>query len=460
MACIKSLPTELLNEVFVRYTLSKDTSVDASNLEYFSRVASGTRATRYGCIAIPGNPQANPIVLGHVSSQWRALSLSMPILWSTIAILQPRVKDIPIVKAWFERSAVLPLDLKVIQAFPGDNGELDGLGQGILHLVLQERHRWQRIDIRLFSSTMVLIDFPSDLGTASTLESIKLDLINCRAESSLGLCEMLFSSPVLRTAEFKMHWTHRHTNVLLKHSTRQITKLKFNFLDSSSVIALLRERPILRQISCDMVHPLAARVPPTLPVSHPTLHTLRLGITTPSELEVFGDNVTLPLLRDFSISAVSGQGSPGLTVWSSTLRLLERSQCQLETLTIPCAFDDEVALVDFLRSPLAASVTNLNLTTKVTDKFLRALTLASPCDDPEGHSFPILPRMSHLSLRWCSSSDGVLSCMIRSRGDILRRVEATLRRGSFDTDASLEISGVELDLVVPGWVDESAGTVF
>jgi hypothetical protein len=452
--CIKSLPTELLNEVFVQYTLSKETSAGASNLLGIS-----TRATRYGCIAIPGNPHANPIVLGHVCSQWRALSLSMPVLWSKIGIRQPSVKDVPIVKTWLQRSGAVPLDLKVIQAFPGYNNDLDGMGQGILHLVLAERHRWKSVEIRLFNSTVQSIEFPADLGPTPALESAKLDLVNA---SSLDLCDMLFSSPVLQRAEFKIQWTHKHTIKWLLKSTSQITHLKFSYIDPSSVIALLRECPALREMSCGVVHrprvmpvDLEARLPPRRPFSHPTLHTLRIGKMSPSDLAGYWDGVALPLLRDLSISAIAGPESPNMRAWLSVSRLLE--QCQIQALTIPCAFNDETALVHFLQS---ASVATLTLTTKVSDTTLRALTFAPLDDDGEDHSPPILPRMSHLKLDWCSSSNGVLSRLILSRKDVLRTVEASLRGPSFGTDLSISIPGIKVDLAIPGWVDGLAGEAF
>ncbi len=114
---IRRLPLELLAEVFERTVPT----------------ASWLTSTREA-----------PWILGHVSSTWRKLALSLPSLWSSISVDDYREHTVQMLKAALTRSGTAPLTLRLYLSF------MTVAQMTEVYLILcDERHRWKSISITL-----------------------------------------------------------------------------------------------------------------------------------------------------------------------------------------------------------------------------------------------------------------------------------------------------------------------
>ncbi|KAF8874024.1 hypothetical protein BD779DRAFT_1678915 [Infundibulicybe gibba] len=82
---------------------------------------------------MPTHPEP-PLNLMWICSQWRAIVLDTPQLWTKIS------SSTPMVDLWVNRSKELPLDLKL-------DLSLDDVS--VLDALIPHAHRWERVDLAL-----------------------------------------------------------------------------------------------------------------------------------------------------------------------------------------------------------------------------------------------------------------------------------------------------------------------
>jgi hypothetical protein len=136
--------------------------------------------------------------------------------------------------------------------------------------------------------------------------------------------------------------------------------------------------------------------------------------------------------------------------WDALLNLLARSTLaqnflRLDTLAFKAIGMDEDTIIRALASPAFTSLKALTVMSKVSDCFVRALTLPACLGDRD--VLGILPQLEDLNLEICASSDGLLSHLILSRGASLKRVRATMSGSDSDCfaqDLALRAPGVDI----------------
>lgn len=128
-----------------------------------------------------------PLTLSWVCSSWRALCLSSPELWTSIALghsgLSPK-QDIPILKLWIQRSAQLPLSLcfnyevddaskPVIFDAATNASYIDGVKR-LLKTALSCIDRWQSFRIHVLDVNVLEQVFLALVAGAPKLQSLAL----------------------------------------------------------------------------------------------------------------------------------------------------------------------------------------------------------------------------------------------------------------------------------------------
>ncbi|KAH6890922.1 hypothetical protein BKA70DRAFT_1441571 [Coprinopsis sp. MPI-PUGE-AT-0042] len=175
---IDSLPEEILEEIFRSYVQYNGTS--RSPPQEPSKLPS----PRVYTIGL-GTP-CTPILLGHVSARWRAVSHSTPSLWSWIIIStpQPHEGDVEIFLLWLEKSKQALLTLTLTLGFPAcaharrwrtaqlwiEASDLEGFPP-----LEFPKLREFAIVLQHAESSALERQFVSNLSTASNLQQARID---------------------------------------------------------------------------------------------------------------------------------------------------------------------------------------------------------------------------------------------------------------------------------------------
>ena len=256
---VSKLPAELLVEIFLDV-------VSPSEQE------SSSPPTLYA----PHTPSylscASPFSLSHVCSTWRAISLSLSSLWTSLQVIYPNdPKILSLLSLWVQRSRSHKLSLSLHQLHgyrraPEDesrNFELEfEATRQVWQLFLTLSDRWLHIDVNVCMSFRSLLDnvngtFLQQGWSASLpLEAIKVGFGPCESglygkggeagtllknhpilsDESTFFLHLLRSSPHLRTVE----WDNRYVPIPLDLVAKWPTSLTdITFYRSQDVISIL-----------------------------------------------------------------------------------------------------------------------------------------------------------------------------------------------------------------------------
>ncbi|KAK0184954.1 hypothetical protein F5146DRAFT_210206 [Armillaria mellea] len=297
------LPLELLAEIFERTVSTGDSSWLASTREA-------------------------PWILGHVSSTWRKVALSLPSLWSSISV--DNHHTVQMLKAALTRSGTAPLTLRLYLSFM----TVDQMTEFYL-ILCNERHRWKSISITLesyrssaarpFASLLLPADYP-------ILESFDL-LMDVPFHVTLP-AGFFDRAPMLRYIRMRPLLTND-----LPWS--QITTFITSTFTVEQQFIILRESPQLQTLEIECYH--ETHVSPTTN-SYPLFHASLATFEVP-DISTF-PFLTLPALTDLYVNNIVDNNDA-----DKFSEIVSRSGCHLESLHFPFAAFS-VSLVDtFARQP-------------------------------------------------------------------------------------------------------------
>ncbi|KAK0482740.1 hypothetical protein IW261DRAFT_1418266 [Armillaria novae-zelandiae] len=290
---IRRLPLELLAEVFER-TISTD----------HSRWITSTRET--------------PWILGHVSSTWRRLALSLPSLWSSISIDGYHKHTVQMLRVLLTRSGTAPLTLRLYLSFM----KVDQMKE--LYLILcGERRRWKSISITLESyyggaaaPFVTLLKAPADYPI---LESFDL------------VMDVPFGVVYLPAGSFDrapmLHTVRMRPLLTIDLPWSRITTFSTSAFTVEQQFMILRESPQLQTLEIESYR--GTHMPPaadSYPLLHPSLATLEVPNISSFPF------LTLPALTDLYVNnIVDTNDADNFSVF------VRQSGCRLESLRFPFA---------------------------------------------------------------------------------------------------------------------------
>jgi F-box-like len=402
---IHRLPIELLAEIFRHSLQSVDHSKPSPSL------------------CIKPYSRTTPFFLGQVCSHWRNITLSTGDLWQSIFISPPRLQNIPLIRAWLTRAGNSPLSLWLFQSSCPKDEELY-VTHEILLLLLARIHRWRTIHFR-FSKVVhkVLLGIP--FGSAAELEAARVDVRDWDETSADMFWRSIHSSPSLRRPD----WVNRYRHGPPSHAPwRQLTHVTLDGLLSPDVVLNILQ---YCQSVVDLAVPHLVSPTTSFEMSPFVLeHLCSLRISTETELDALFQSLVLPGLESLHLTYRCGACNPHSSLHLDDL--LSRSQCQLRKLTL-CDTDtnaSEENILDFLRPQSLQSLLNLQLFNTVSDKTINLLSTrhALAAAGKVQPQLLLLPRLEAISIRCCTTTDGVLSAMLASRLPTLRTIHVSLRR--------------------------------
>ena len=355
---ISSLPPELLCDIFQHYVDEGESSVDRRPNPWVSALTTGLAGT------------VNPIVLGHVCSHWRIISLSMPTLWSSLAIHRPNLSQVQQVRVWLERSGSCPLNLFISHAVDGDATQ-HAATRDILALFVKHSHRWRSIGFvfqdRPPSSYGELLKLPP--GAMSGLESAYIDLPSRSHADADKLWDVIYSSPSLR----RVDWGGRYkfSAATLSANTvpwTQLTHMTMQGVDDLTVdefLDILQACRELLELDVSVSWPETGRIRPSYVVI-PKLRICRITAWKYNSAVIL-NRVSFPALSCLSLVHARGRKNVGQPASCSYItEFLRRSGCELRTVCLsdPSGAIREEDLVGLLRSLHVQSVRSLALDVK------------------------------------------------------------------------------------------------
>lgn len=382
---INKIPVEILGEIFKFCVLDYQGSPVT--------VSSHGRRTPFDSVT--------PLLLGQVCALWRQIILSMPTLWSTIYVYQPRMRDLCLVPLWLERSKPCTLSIILSQSRGNFSGGFqaiqDSATKSLLSLVIPHLHRVRYLSLSLYNETEILAeDIPVD--AAPILEYLKLDLFSLRFESIHRMCRGLAASPFLRSCS--LDWQEKSLSFSIPWS--QLIDISINVdISLHDLVKILGHCTQVKSLTIgkiDFTTPLSS-----LPVVLQYLEHLQ--VNTIDSDPVF-NSLTVPSL----VSIGAGGNLTKYKQWAALDRMICRSLCQLKKWEYYCWHNDESSMISNLGSPFLQMVTHVEFPFRATEQLFLALSLKDAQNRPL-----YLPCLQSMSTFTPEADDAVVANFIASR---------------------------------------------
>ncbi|KAJ6504723.1 hypothetical protein C8R47DRAFT_156240 [Mycena vitilis] len=388
------------------------------------------------CVPSEENPvlsiQTAPLLLGRICSQWRAIALSTPRLWSSIHIaepqdsLPPHVRDgcLQLVKVWLARSGGLPLSIS-FHRIPSHSpispvfGTVMSFSPRWKHLSLtgpvdKTGIELSRTDVPLLQTIAIS---PYAVGNDPTETHDFLRGVSVRSVS-LGARK----NPI----HFPLPWSQL-TTLKLDHyyDSRGLFPGESEGLSSSAALRILAECHNLRECALCLSSGAAETVDAPASLELPYLDSLQISLNTPvSQLNDPLDRLLLPRLSSFILKGYhrdpAGVPFPTLVASATKMRTVEVDIMLFTAETLRAFLRRLPSTVQHLL--LRQGVLGHGAPTFIDDEFLRLLAPASDSEtDPA-----LLPQLDDMELIHAAHfSDEELLRFIRARMEIrpLRRVK-------------------------------------
>lgn len=389
--------------------------------------------------------------VSQVCSEWRSV-VHIPALWSFIEVVIREDKPYPLeqTRLWIARAEDLALRITLrVDQVTQDLQPIAVLLGGLAY-------RLHSLSVTAPLRSMVvhaLSLFPTDFPTLCTLSiATWYDGDDQTSPEDVHLSTLLGALPSLQALSFD------HTSVpfcgLPQHLTTLNMKLRLNNLTEAeagpvlpSVLACLREVPLLRQLSIDASpFSLQRRIP--WEVGQPVIVDLpklqHLSITAQFELFSILDHIHAPALRGLHLRsspvAVQDDIDAGVLVREWIHRLLRKAETSpLEVLTLydvnpdPEPFFPELfALTPQLRELRLHDV-------DIKDGHLLLLTHPHPSANGQPS---LCSRLEKIDLRWCGSVSGrALVNLVKSRQDPAQFIQTRSASDALGSGKQLDVDG-------------------
>ncbi|PPR01822.1 hypothetical protein CVT24_001687 [Panaeolus cyanescens] len=387
---IADLSVELLTRIFTFYAHQKKQS-NFKGLE--------TRMFT----SIPDGYPSNPTILSHVCKHWRAVSIAIPTLWSTIVSQRPIPSHVDMAKLWLERSGTSPLTLHIFQTIPDDGTPVEYMkterqaANDLLKLFMEQMERWQNVKFFLCIGPLPAFEnFPQD--RFPLLKNASLNLATwtpMKAEWVDRVFRAVHSAPCIESvtwnASFYLDGLPSHVPwQRLKHFELDLNDVSEDPSPLSYVFDTLSKCPQVESIKFTLAMALkpVPRSPPQ-PVTFVNLKKLVLDEALPSHLISLLKFITAPALEELRISLHPEEIRSPPALAQTLGEFISRSKCTITNLGLDL---DEAQAVKILPLPGLKSLEVLFLGGTKSKQTVTLLTRATG----KKVSSNILPKLQYL----------------------------------------------------------------
>ncbi|KAK0457579.1 uncharacterized protein EV420DRAFT_503167 [Desarmillaria tabescens] len=303
------------------------------------------------------HPFDAPWILGEVCSTWRSISRSYPSLWTNIDISRScSLRPLLFIETYISLSGNLPLHLHIRR-------HVQDVKMDVLTRLASHSGRWSTLDLeitdRLLCRLLNLASTP-----ATRLTNLRFCLLGeSQPVISHAVVNNLFSSSPIKEAKLE----HIHSSSVPINMT-ELRIFHIHSYDPAELLSMLQQAERLTEFAVTPVKPppnLTNAAPiPYPPMTHTSLQRLSLVVDIENSRDVTKnpvafDYVTLPALQQLEVQVNIQPPTPGILTspfesvdYARPIRLVDRSQCNLTTLTFSIPISVEALLVPILiRSP-------------------------------------------------------------------------------------------------------------
>ncbi|KAJ7249301.1 hypothetical protein C8J57DRAFT_688035 [Mycena rebaudengoi] len=351
-----------------------------------------------------------PLILSHVCGHWRTVTITMPMLWTSIWVDRPRAAHIPMVQLWIERSRSCQLSIYLRQTDPKSfttSDEHDCTDE-ILSLLIPHAHRWQTVDFTFMGTAQKSL-LSLQPFQAVALEHVALQVDSWDTTNADLLQSIIYPHPSVRSIHVLPNTSQQYV------PWKQLTQLNAELeLTIDTCLGILSSCPSLSTatFTCsadpDWIHTPFRHSEKHLTL--PSMNDLSINASRIDLAPLF-ERLVLPALRTL---ALDYRYVPRTTKdYESLHDLLERSLCNLKAFSLHEAarMRDDERHISYLKSPCMSSLTDLELKVDMADKIIDFLTFSAATDSQ-------LPNLRDVVLSDCRGdhiSDAALFQMLASR---------------------------------------------
>ncbi|KAL1695450.1 hypothetical protein GGG16DRAFT_45217 [Schizophyllum commune] len=332
------------------------------------------------------NTAKSPWLLTRVCGKWRELACKTPSLWTTIRISVDALEESgrstadvsDLLRSYLQRSYPQLLSVSVMSE--------DSFPAHILNPIVETCKRWHFLF--LFAHPDDFPRFAVIRGRLPFLQS--LQVIPTRLGDPANPPPTMFEiAPRLTTLMLGGHALDLNFALPWK----QIRSFEANYIDPADVLRLLPHMPGLVNLKLGREPPEHTPGPTQgIMITLASLRALTLNVSdgqrSPDHPGDLLDHLTLPALSDLEVECDVEESI------ESMRRLVERSDCRIDTLTLVVTFKVRGNLLGLFRlTPHLRRLTLFDGTTMTAPSLLDALVVR-----PEDPGSALLPKMEHITL--------------------------------------------------------------
>ncbi|KAJ7269684.1 hypothetical protein C8J57DRAFT_318752 [Mycena rebaudengoi] len=364
-----------------------------------------------------------PMVLTQICRQWRAFTLSTPILWSSIYIISDEwKKPVQLLKMWLSRSGTHPLTLE-LTSFRSSHSK------ALIEASIVYANQWRKVKLFLPKSSLSAVNITR--GVFPILESLHVqkpwDLKYPKTTEEI----VIQDAPLLREVQL-----HGFPHLKVTAPWGQLTRFVIDASDPLVAMSVIQRCTALTHLEYGEDSLQTGSHRPQAPIELPLLQSL--STTDPSVLL----HLTLPGLRKLQLKRPNFDNA-----LEPLQSLLGRSGCDLQSLDAQCPLragtPNQISNRLNQLFGIGSSLVHLKLDSPLVQTLQQAITTLGMTD--------VLPRLQQLYLVQSSPGEGLaiyygaLLVMLHYRGMGGVPERATLQ--SFQ----LSVTSVEFipDLVLP-----------
>ncbi|KAL0570547.1 hypothetical protein V5O48_011414 [Marasmius crinis-equi] len=374
--------------------------------------------------------------IASVCKQWRSVSLADPRLWSFIAIEGERKSNVHLVRQWIERSQSSPLTI-ILRYITTQ------AAKEILPLLLEHLPRWKTFNLSYATTSEEEVPYSPfpinalpDSPAAPILEQVAIlnDMpIPEDTSRPFNPWPVAFQSPALRRVSWTCndcnrcegycHCAHPMMNVNINIFER-LTHISSPFSFDSGFLDMLSHCHGLEVLDIpELRHEYTFGGQDTFTmlsdglVTLPRLRTLKVSSACHG-ITALCDRLILPAMDELALQALRGRSKFPLR---SVTALLDRSSSNLRALNLLVSYTaNDADILKLLANPALKSVEELEIRKMSrVDKIAEGLR----CNPGEP---ALLPCLQKLTLEAQESEDGLLSQMVDTRKESLKKVSLSL----------------------------------
>lgn len=380
----RRVPADIWSEIFMHCLPATEALTDSQTIKH----ANHDELLSFG-------PRVAPALLLRICKDWTAIALSSPRLWSTIdlRVSSHFLQFTPtLVQTWLKQSRQTPLNV-ILSNIPTTDAFFQSPP---VRKVLEQSHRWRRVDLRLWQASMVVFSTLRD--NLPELQDLHLQLENMKDPQFLG-SDLFCNAPKLNRVTISSHRPLSYPIADVNLPWAQLTQFSYHAATGESIVALctlLQSAPNLLKVDWPLSQSMESKMDPSVVVQHSRLRDL--SVSMHSNPGSSFDCLSLPSLRNLHIKTAMWFK---IWSWEPFESFISRNGQALKSFHLETEAVKGSGLVACLKAMPSLSDLTLNISGRMTDtadikQILQSLSHTAV--NPDLDHLVLLPALSSITV--------------------------------------------------------------